>query len=150
MFLSSWSRLVTSQSLFPLLVALVGMGGMAGCEDKHVGRPCDIGLSDPTDPKLISVNPQALECPSRVCIWPAQDKSTDTKALCTVDCSSDDDCADGEKRDSDTNPFGCRTGFACRRILPLIESNPLSCKPICVCRDFLVTDDPNMKPPTCP
>lgn len=148
----SSSRAIQSPTLAPFWVGLCAMVFLSACEDKHIGRPCDIGVDlTMPDPKLVTVNPQALECPSRVCILPAQDKNTDTGAFCTDECSGDDDCSDGEKRGS---PAGagdrrCKTGFACRTILPRLENTSLSCKPVCVCKDFLATDDPNLKPPSC-
>jgi hypothetical protein len=147
----SSSRSIQSPSCAPFLVGLIAMLFLSACEDKHIGRPCDIGVDTTMlDPKVVTVNPQALECPSRVCIWPAQDKTTDTQGLCTDECSSDDDCSDGEKRGGASEDRRCKTGFACRTILPRLENTSLSCKPVCVCKDFLVTDDPNVKPPSCP
>jgi hypothetical protein len=147
--LSSLSRSVQSQRLAPFVVAATLLLG--ACEDKHIGRLCDIGVDMVTDPKLITVNPQALECPSRVCILPAQEKTTDTHAFCTDECSSDDDCSDGE-RGTGANDFRCNQGFVCRKIVPKLENNPLSCKSVCVCKDFLMTPDPNNPdppPPSC-
>jgi hypothetical protein len=138
--------------LFPFLAGLVAMLFMSACEDKHIGRPCDIGVDTTMlDPKLVTVNPQALECPSRVCIWPAQDKTTDTQGLCTDGCSSDDDCSDGEKRGKPaaSDDKRCVLGFACRTILPKLDGTSLSCKPICVCKDFLLTNDQNVPPQSC-
>jgi hypothetical protein len=149
-FLSSPSRLIRSQIVAPLLLAAVILP-LGACEDKHIGRPCDIGVLTVADPKLITVNTHALECPSRICVLPAMDRTTSTGAFCTDECASDDDCADGEKGNSkDPTDKRCLGGFACRRIVPKLDGNPIMCKPICVCKDFLVTNDPNMKPPSCP
>jgi hypothetical protein len=128
------------------LAGLVGLGvfsavGVTGCADKHIGRICAISASSDagTDPNFVAVNSLALECPSRICILPAQEKSPNgTGPLCTDSCSSDDDCSDGEKRTGtkEEDPR-CATGFACRVIIPDLKDVPLSCQKICVCKDFL-------------
>jgi hypothetical protein len=147
--LSSLSPSRPSQNVVRFL-ALLATLALGACEDKHIGRPCDLGLDmPPEDPKLATVNAQALECPSRLCLQPAKDKSTDTGPLCTDTCGSDDDCSDGEKGSAVGDPR-CDTGFVCRRVIENIASNPLRCKPVCVCKDFLLIDDPNIKPKGCP
>jgi hypothetical protein len=146
---SSWSPnpLLLLFATVPLLLALA-------CADKHIGRPCLIGLPA-GDPNIAAVNPQALECPSRLCLLPAQETTLDstktpTGALCTDYCTSDDDCADGEKRGNDKNSTRCITGFSCRTPIANLESNPLSCKRVCVCRDFLNVQEPETRPKSCP
>ena len=131
------------------LAGLVGLGvfsgvGMTGCADKHIGRICVIsaGSDGGTDPNFVSVNSVALECPSRLCILPAQEKSSaGTGPLCTDTCNSDDDCSDGEKRATGAAAADdprCATGFSCRAIVPgLKDKQPLSCQKVCVCKDFL-------------
>ena len=59
-----------------------------------------------------------------------------TTSLCTADCSSDDDCADGELRvSSDTGDTRCQTGFACK----VAETvGDFCCRRLCVCKDFLL------------
>ena len=146
----SWSRSTRSViSAAPLALALLFF---AGCPEKHIGRPCDLGTDNVPDPTTITINPQALECPSRICILPTQGLTTDTKPFCTDSCSNDDDCSDGEKRGSSPEDRRCNTGFACRTVIPKLANNPLSCKPVCVCKDFLSTNDATMstKPPSCP
>ena len=145
----SSSRALSLPNLASCLAGLVVLLTLGACEDKHIGRPCDIGVDMTTpEPKLAIVNAQALECPSRLCILPDQNVSTDTGALCTDECSNDDDCSGGETRGSGTADKRCRHGFVCRTIIPKLD-RPLACKPVCVCKDFLVTDDPNVKPPSC-
>lgn len=121
--------------------------GTAGCEDKHIGRLCDVGMgaggASGTNGQF---NNQALECPSRICIQPtaAGMVTTDTGALCSATCESDDDCSDAEVRPANTtDPLDkrCRRGFKCRRLLPGLSTNPLACKRLCVCEDFLPTGD---------
>lgn len=148
--LPSSSRVRFALRRMSLFVVLAGASFLSACEDKHIGRPCDIGVDMITDPKVATVNPSALECPSRICLLPAQDRTPPmTGAFCTDECSSDDDCSDGETRGSGRDDTRCKDGFVCRRVIPNLESNPLRCKPVCVCRDFLASDDPNLKPPSC-
>src|SRR4051812_50195294 len=81
---------------------LVGLGG--GCEEKHIGRPCELGV-DATGDNTTITSP-ALQCPSRLCILPQaqretrstkqiEDQKAGTTSLCTATCSSAGDC-DGE------------------------------------------------------
>ena len=134
----SWSRGCSVNSLGLLVVAMV-LGSVA-CENKHIGRPCglsvdpDAGVSSGTTATL----DVALECPSRICILPAQEsgaKSPPTTSLCTADCSSDDDCADGERRNtSDPSDQRCQGGFVCK----VAETvGDFCCRRLCVCTDFL-------------
>src|ERR1700710_2765355 len=116
---------------------------MAGCDDKHIGRRCSLSIdggTDATQPTNVSVNSEALECPSRVCLLPNQERTTDTGPFCTDSCSSDDDCADGEKRDmSDPNDKRCEGGFVSRAVTPNLTNVALSCQKVCTCRDFLLS-----------
>ena len=160
-FVSSLSRLIPSRKRAPFLVALAATLLLTACEDKHIGRQCELAV-DPaatTDPTSATVNPQALECPSRVCVLPAMLRGSTGNPLamppipadgpfCTDGCGSDDDCAGGEKR-GPGNPLGCQRGFVCRTILPKLSNNPLACKPICVCKDFLPTDNVATTPQSC-
>ena len=135
-------------------LAAVLLLAAAGCADKHIGRRCTIsaegGAGGAAGPTLFSVNPLALECPSRICIRPAAQRQTDTQALCTDECSSDDDCADGESRDmSDKMDFRCTTGFACRYAIPKLQDVPLACKRVCVCKDFIDPRAKDVKPDSC-
>lgn len=141
--LANLSRLAPS-----LMVAATLL--LTGCQDNHIGRPCDLGVNGTPDQNVATINPGALECPSRICILPVKEKTTDTGALCTAECGGNDDCADGEIGSGDRDPR-CNTGFVCRRILPHLDNNPLSCKPVCVCRDFLLSEDPadSAPPPSC-
>jgi hypothetical protein len=148
------SRPHRSQIGLVALAALIALG-VAGCPEKHIGRRCTIsndgGTADGTMPTELSVNPLALECPSRICIKPAQQLTTDTQALCTDECSGDDDCADGEKRDpKDPTDKRCQTGFVCRTLIPDLANVPFSCKKICACKDFLLSSSTDMKPASCP
>lgn len=121
------------------LTALVFMV-FASCDNKHVGRYCELGVTDPGTPSgggsTATINSQALECPSRICILPGQENGgTDTQALCTAECGSDDDCSDGEggpKGNGDDHH--CESGFAC--VVPTTVGD-FCCRRMCVCRDFL-------------
>lgn len=126
-------------------VFLVGAVGCfvvlgAACEDKAIGRQCDVA-TDKIDPLQAVFNDQALECPTRLCIKPAvQNGNTglDTDALCTAECSTDDDC-EGQSRGKATDDKRCRTGFTCG---VAFEVGPLCCKKLCLCRDFLPVGAP--------
>lgn len=151
------SPLSRSQIALASLTTLVLLV-VAGCADKHIGRPCTIsndggaGAGDGQGQTLFSVNALALECPSRLCIKPAQQLSTDTQALCTDECSSDDDCAGSESRDTSDKTGGdlrCRSGFACRYAIPKLDNVPLACKRVCVCKDFINTKLVDVKPDSC-
>jgi hypothetical protein len=138
-FLPSRSYRVCSLGL--LVVATV-LGG-ASCENKHIGRPCLLSVdpdAGPTGGATATID-VGLECPSRICMLPAQDPNAfqsapRTTALCTADCSSDDDCADGELRSNDMSGADtrCRTGFACK----VSETvGDFCCRRLCVCKDFI-------------
>jgi hypothetical protein len=136
------------------LLALAALAALAvtSCADKHIGRRCVIssdGGADETPPTFTSFNQLALECPSRICLRPAQMQVSSTQALCSDECGSDDDCADGEKRDpKDMTDKRCGSGFVCRTVLPKLVGVALSCKKLCVCRDFGYATE--VKPEGCP
>jgi hypothetical protein len=144
-----------SHSLLALLVAAVPLILASACSDKHIGRPCTIGLEP--DPAKAQANPQSLECPSRICLLPAQEKTLDTRngmlatgALCTDYCNSDEDCSDAETRgDEKTTSTRCLSGFACRTPIAGLQTISLSCKKLCVCKDFLRDDSTDTTPPGC-
>jgi len=110
----------------------------SGCHDDHLGRFCDLNVGNADAGAAgtsATINPEALECPSRVCLLPGMERSTDTQSLCTKDCESDDDCSDAE-----TGPKGnatdhhCETGFAC--VIPTTVGD-FCCRRMCACKDFL-------------
>jgi hypothetical protein len=138
------------RSVLPMLTVLALGLGSSGCEDKAIGRVCDVQADGGMNQAVF--NPQALECPSRVCVKPARDvtvaKTVDTVALCTAECSKDSDCEDSEKR-NDTNPRDkrCRSGFVCG---VAFEVGPLCCKKLCICKDFLTIPPSGLQTPaTC-
>jgi hypothetical protein len=132
------------------LAAFVLLTG-AGCPDKHIGRLCLIPSDGGTENQLptnFSINSLALECPSRICIKPVQQQTTNTTSLCTDECSNDDDCADGEKRDpKDPMDLRCTSGFVCRTPIPKLLNVAEACKRLCVCKDFVT--GPDVVPDSC-
>jgi len=137
---------------FVAAFAAFALLAISGCDDKHIGRPCCLDSSCGADaaaplPTNVAVNSEALECPSRVCLLPNQGKSTNTGPFCTDTCSSDDDCAGGEKRTDNSagsTDRRCQTGFVCRVVVPNLANTALSCQKVCTCSDFI---DPNAGPP---
>ena len=134
-------------ALLGLTLAVLTLGGP--CEDKHVGRICELG-TPPGDMGVAIISSPALECPSRICLLPASDTGNpgNTGPLCTATCESNDDCSDGE-----TGPKGnpddhhCENGFVC--MWPTTVGD-FACQRLCVCRDF-VSEPPGgfRKPPVC-
>ena len=137
--LSKWepwarSRAVRLVALAAVLSAVTLVA--AACEDKAIGRPCDV-QSDAGAMQAV-FNGQALECPSRICVKPARDQGvateSQTSAYCTAECSNDSDC-DGERRDpSNGRDRRCTMGYVCG---VAFEVGPLCCKKICLCKDFV-------------
>jgi hypothetical protein len=130
-----WSALVRASLLGAVLVGLAAFANMA-CEDKAIGRPCDI-LADAGQTQAV-YNNQALECPSRICLKPVRaetvNRDVDTGAYCSAECSKDSDC-DGQRRDSkDSTDKRCESGYACGVAFVV---GPLCCKKLCICKDFL-------------
>jgi hypothetical protein len=102
-----------------------------------IGRACDIRAS--AGPSQAVYNASASECPSNLCLKPTVQANAmmvepQTQATCSTECIFDSDC-DGELRDP-TNPLDqrCAQGFACS--IPFTQG-PLSCKKLCMCKDFL-------------
>jgi hypothetical protein len=134
-------RLLSVLSLAGALSSLVFV--LSACEDKAIGRRCDVTADAGTIGAMQAVfNGQAVECPTRICLKPTTDQAvamTDTAPYCTAECSSDSDC-DGETRDRTPRKPGeppdlrCKGGFVCGIGF---EVGPLCCKKICLCKDFL-------------
>jgi hypothetical protein len=137
-------RILPSRScrvnLLGLLVVLLSAGTMS-CENKHIGRPCELSVGPDAGGTTTTLD-VGLECPSRICLLPTREtfsQDPPTTAMCTADCSSDDDCADGELRNTKSNPSGCVLGFTCK----VAETvGDFCCRKLCVCKDF------SGKPPT--
>ena len=127
------------------LLVLAAFGSMA-CEDNGIGRPCDI-LADAGQAQAV-YNPQALECPSRICLKPLNQGTTvvETGAYCSATCSKDSDC-DGQKKDmSDNSDHRCASGYACGVAFVV---GALCCKKLCLCKDFLPPGTGLQAPQTC-
>jgi hypothetical protein len=129
------SKLAT---LAPLAIVLAVLGLVSsGCEDKHVGRVCSLDTPDAGNTGTATsatLNGQAVECPSRICLLPAGDlKPATTGPLCTASCSTDDDCSDGETSSSAASTQ-CKTGFTC--MIATTVGN-FCCEHLCVCKDFI-------------
>jgi len=131
---------LSSPARFAPLVFLLAFAGNAGCENKHIGRPCELNVKDDGGDRgagaTSTINDQALECPTRICILPPGEKTTDTGPYCTSDCSSDDDCADGETRGSSGTDKRCKTGYACAVATTVGD---FCCRRMCICHDFVET-----------
>jgi hypothetical protein len=116
-------------------LALLVLGVGTACEDKGIGRPCDITFD--ASPNQGAYTHKASECPSQLCVKPAIQpgviNTLDTGAYCTSQCSSDTDCK-GQERDPG-NPLDtrCRKGYTCA---PVFDKGPLCCEKLCLCRDF--------------
>jgi len=138
-----------------LLFALVTLSLGGACEDKHIGRICELGTNaidgGSSGSSVAVISSPALECPSRICIYPGGDNAqmANTGPLCTASCSSNDDCSDGE-----TGPKGnptdrhCENGFVC--MWPTGNTGDFACQSFCVCRDFVIEPTGGFKkPPGC-
>jgi len=123
------------------LVGALGLTALAlgntGCEDKAIGRPCDV-LTD-AGPAQGVFNAEALECPSRICLKPVVQQgasgTVDTTAYCSASCSQDSDCDPSQLRDP-TNPLDkrCSKGFTCG--IAFVKGK-ICCQKLCLCKDFL-------------
>ena len=129
----------------------VALGALAlalgGCEDKHIGRPCQTNVMDAGTTgggnSVAIISEPNLACPERICLQAAPLGSTGIGAapegaMCTAPCSTDDDCSDG---DPATN---CKMGFVCA--VPA-TTGPFCCQKLCVCHDFIVVPPGGLKPP---
>jgi hypothetical protein len=99
-------------------IAVFGMG----CSDNPVGRLCDLGTATPQPGQVVIASP-SLDCVSRTCL-----RMPLSPALCTAECSSDDDC--------DRVPESpCTKGFTCG---VAVTVGPFCCRKFCICKDYVV------------
>ena len=130
------------------LLALAVLSAGSACEDKAVGRPCDLTVD--ASAAQGAYNSNATDCPSHLCVKPAVQPGVsitlDTGPYCTVKCSSDNDC-NGQTRDP-SNPLDtrCRKGFTCAPVFP---TGPACCAKICLCRDFVSSSVGPVVPDVC-
>ena len=130
--------IVLRLSLLGALVSAAVALGNISCEDKGIGRSCDV-LTDASSTQGV-FNSEALECPSRICLKPILDPSKPeqtppTAAYCSASCSQDSDCSSGEMRDStNENDRRCKSGFVCG--IPFSVGR-LCCQKLCLCKDFV-------------
>ena len=120
------------------VLSAVALFGNTGCEDKAIGRPCDV-LTD-AGPSQAVFNAMALECPSRICLKPVIDPGAEnitptTTAYCSASCSQDSDCSDAQSRDPN-KPLdrSCKKGFVCG--IAFVKGK-ICCQKLCLCSDFL-------------
>jgi len=143
---SSVNRPAAQAFAFAVMVAALASG--AGCEDKHIGRPCELGASaaDAGSGSTAVITSPALECPSRICLLPgAEQDPGNTSSLCTASCTTDDDCADAEGASAtDSASKLCKKGFFCTWPTTV---GPFCCQKMCVCRDFVAEDKGGSKLP---
>jgi hypothetical protein len=122
------------------VLSAVALFANTGCEDKAIGRPCDI-LTDAGAAQAV-FNAEALECPSRICLKPVVDTtginkmpSPTTTAYCSASCSQDSDCSDGLTRNTkDALDRRCLNGFVCGMAF---VKGKICCQKLCLCSDFL-------------
>jgi hypothetical protein len=118
------------------MLAIAALGNTS-CEDKGIGRPCDV-LTDASASQGV-FNSEALECPSRICLKPVQDPTKTeltpaTGPYCSASCTQDSDCS-GQTRDTtNLSDRRCKGGFVCG--VPFVKGR-LCCQKLCLCRDFL-------------
>lgn len=142
-----------ARGLFLFALTALCLGG--ACEDKHIGRICELGTTavdaGSSGSSVAIISSPALECPSRICIYPGGDSANvaNTGPLCTAGCGSNDDCSDGETGPKgDPNDRHCENGFVC--MWPTTVGD-FMCQRFCVCRDFVVEPPGGFKKPTvCP
>lgn len=129
-------------------LALMALGLGTACEDKAIGRPCDVTVD--ASPAQGAYNANATECPTRLCVKPAIQPGVATTLAtgpyCTARCSSDTDCAGQERDPGNELDTRCRKGFTCA---PIFDKGPLCCEKLCLCRDFFSTSVGPAVPDAC-
>ncbi len=128
----------SAQATFLMMLGVLVLGSVAGCEDKHIGRPCEVNADagSISGGHVAIISSPALQCPSRICLLPADQNvaaANQVGAFCTATCSTDDDCSDGETGTRGDSTGRCTTGFFCG--VPT-TTGPFCCQRYCICRDF--------------
>lgn len=135
----------SARSYFLMTLGVLVLGwGTAGCEDKHIGRPCvtnaDAGTVGASGGQVAIISSPNLQCPSRICLLPADESMATTPAyhdgaFCTYSCNTDDDCSDAEIGDkSQSDDKRCKSNFICTIAT---TTGPFCCQKYCVCHDFV-------------
>jgi hypothetical protein len=145
----------SARGYFLTMLGVLVLGwAMTGCEDKHIGRPCetnaDAGSS--TGVHVSVVSSPVLSCPSRICLFPADTSNSGDAttfhdgAFCTATCSTDDDCSDGEIGDKgDSSDHRCKSNFVCA---VATTAGPFCCQKFCICHDFVFVPSGGIPTPT--
>lgn len=123
--------------LAAMMAAMMATMMAAGCEDKNLGRPCDLRADGSIGALQGAYNMAAPDCPSHICtkpaVQPGVSNDLNTGPYCTIACSSDNDC-NGQTRDfSNPNDTRCMKGYTCA--IPF-DQGKLCCQKLCLCRDF--------------
>jgi hypothetical protein len=141
-----------------MMVGVLVLGGVAttGCEDKHIGRPCelnaDAGTTGASGGSIAIISSPVLACPSRICLLPGGPASSPPPngagdgATCTATCDTDDDCKDAETTGmNNTSDQRCKTDFVCA---VATTSGPFCCQKFCICHDFVTRPPGGFTTPT--
>src|ERR1700709_2284911 len=114
-----------------------------GCQSSGLGAVCQLAPAIGTG-AAYAIDATSNACPSHVCLLPAQQKTTDTPALCSQSCKTDGDCQGGEARNfRDATDHRCQSGFTCQAVTgPADMSATGPCQKMCVCADFLDVNGP--------
>jgi len=133
------------------LAAGCGIKELRTFEPNGLGNECIIEGAAAAPPTSTLVGVDVMSCSSSLCIRPAQLRTTNTAPLCTQGCDTDLDCQGGQLRDpSDPQDRRCLSGFSCEVPIPDLSWVSLSCKKVCVCRDFLSGPTAHLKAEGCP
>jgi hypothetical protein len=132
----------SARGYFLMMLGVLVLGwGSAGCEDKHIGRPCDLNVdagSSASGGQIAIISSPNLQCPSRICLLPADESVATANGdgpFCTYSCSSDSDCSDAETASKGSGSTQCKSNFVCT---VATTSGPFCCQKYCVCHDFVI------------
>lgn len=129
------------------------MLGVAACEDKGIGLPCELEGQSSRDggtastPRTTQVIAQAVECPESICIQMAERPASklenpQPQAYCTAKCSNDSDCEGGQNCWHVDPVTQIRTKLRFRCVKPIVistdvedpdEGGGLFCDGLCIC-----------------
>jgi hypothetical protein len=138
---------IAARGTFLVALGVVALGFASGCNDDHIGRPCITNSPDAgaSGGQVTVISSPVLQCPSRICIDPGDQKGVATMhnegPFCTAGCSTDDDCSNPDPGTQCTGPFYCMWPTT---------SGPFACDKLCVCSDFVVRPQGGFtKPASC-